>query len=125
MSDKEFSKQKKRVQKYIDKWFETMGLGWFKVKFEWSREPDGEVAGRTWSMWQYKQATITWFLPHLAECDDETIESTVVHEFCHILLSGLAQNQDNLNDELTNQINEYTTEIVARAMMWAREAGEK
>lgn len=123
MTDKEYREQKKRVKKYIDKWFKTLGLGWFSVDMEWSRERDGETAARTLSSWQYKNATITWFLPLLAQHDDDTVERTVVHEFCHILLSALAQNQSDSNEGLANQINEYTTEVVASAMIWARMAG--
>lgn len=123
MTDKEYAKQKKRVQKYIDKWFKTIGLGWFRVGFEWDRERDDKDSGtvaRTYSQWQYKQATITWFLPAVALQPDDELEATVVHEFSHILLSGLAQQTDD--DISTKQINEYTTELVANAIMWAREA---
>jgi hypothetical protein len=125
MTDKEYREQKRRVQKYIDKWREPMGIGWFRVTFEWSRLEDGETAARTLSSWQYKNATITWFLPHLAKFTDDVVEQTVVHEFAHILLSGLAQNQIHDDESMANQINEYTTEIVANAVMWAREAGQK
>jgi hypothetical protein len=125
VGDKEYREQKARVQKYIDKWFKTLGLGWFLVDMEWSREHDGEVAARTSSSWQYKDATITWFLPHLVNQSDDTVERTVVHEFCHILLSGLAQNQKDSNESLASQVNEYTTELVASALIWVREAGEK
>lgn len=123
MTDKEYREQKKRVQKYIDKWFKTLGLGWFLVDMEWSREHDGEVAARTFSSWEYKSATITWFLPHLANQSDDTVERCVVHEFCHILLSGLAQNQRDTDEVLADQVNEYTTELVASAFIWARAAG--
>lgn len=125
MTDKEYREQKKRISKFTDKWFKTMGLGWFKVNFEWARYEDGETAARTLSSWQYKSATITWFLPHIAKYDDDTIEQCVVHEFAHVLLSGLAQNMIHDDETMTNQINEYTTELVTSAVMWAREAGQK
>lgn len=125
MTDKEYREQKKRVQKYIDKWFKVMGLGWFRVDMEWSREPDGETGARTYSQWQYRSATITWFLPHLAKYDDDVVEHTVIHEFCHVLLSPLAQTQQDDGNGSGNQINEYATETVASAMEWVREAGRK
>jgi hypothetical protein len=127
MTDKEYRLQKKRVQKYIDKWFKTLGLGWFTVDFEWCRERDNEVpslAGMTHSSWQYKSATIIWFVPVLAEHSDETVENVVIHEFTHVLLSGLAQNQIDGNDKYAKQINEYTTEVVANAFGWSRAAGQ-
>jgi hypothetical protein len=124
VTDKDYREQKRRVKKYIDKWFRTLGLGWFSVDMEWSREKDNDTAARTLSSWQYKNATITWFLPLLAQYDDDTVERTVVHEFCHVLLSGLAQNQQNTDESLSSQVNEYTTELVANALVWARVAGE-
>lgn len=128
MNDKDFAQQKKRVQKYVDKWFKTLGLGWFTINFEWSREPDsseGGTAGRTYSQWQYRSATITFFLPVLAQHDDDTVERTVVHEMVHVLLSGIAQNMVHDDETLSNQVNEYTTETVTAAIMWARTAGEE
>jgi hypothetical protein len=125
VTDTEFDKQKKRVKKYVDKWFSTLGLGWYEVDFEWSREFDGETAGRCVSSWQYRSATITFFLPKLAQHDDETIERCVVHEMSHILLSSLAQNQNEDSSGLADQINEYATESVTNALLWSRMAGEK
>ena len=123
MTDKEYRTEKTRVEKYIKKWHKTIGLGWFRVNMEWSREHDGEVAARTNSSWQYKSATITWFLPHLASQSDEMVEVTVVHEFVHILLSGIAQNIVDDGSGLSDQINEYTTVLVTAAIMWSRDAG--
>lgn len=123
MTDKEYAKQKKRVQKYIDKWHRTMGLGWFHVEFIWDREHKSEspaTAALTSSSWQYKEATITWYLPKILEATDERLENIVVHEFCHVLLSGLAQWIDD--NPQADQLNEYTTELVANAIIWAREA---
>lgn len=124
MTDKEFEIQKKRVKKFVDKWFKTLGLGWYEIDFEWSREFDGDTAGRTLSSWQYRSATITFFLPKLALQDDETIERTVVHEMAHVLLSALAQNQTEDDAGLHEQINEYATESVTNALIWSRMAGE-
>lgn len=128
MTDKEYHAQKKRVQKYIDRWFKTLGLGWFKVSMEWTREfceHNKDTAASTYSSWQYKSATITWYLPKLLLAEDSDIEDTVVHEFCHILLSGLAQNAEDVDGDYARQVNEYTTELVARAVMWARTAGSE
>lgn len=123
MTDKEYAKQKARVKKYIDKWFKTLGMGWFEIDFVWSREYDGETAGRTVSSWQYRSASITFMLPKIAEQDDETIERVVVHEMAHVLLSALAQNQNEDQGGLGDQINEYTTETVTNALIWSRTAG--
>lgn len=125
MTDKEYQEQKKRIKKYIDKWFQAMGLGWFKVDMEWSRERDldnPQTAARTTTRWQYRHAVITWYVPALVDNDDEYLEGIVVHEFVHILVAPLlaVDSQDDLPLQ-----HEYATECIARSMMWVREAGEK
>ena len=126
MNDKEYAKQKKRVEKYINKWHRVMGLGWFCIEYIWDREHKEDspnTAALTNSAWQYKDASITWFLPQIQALADDRLENIVVHEFCHVLLSGLAQwIEDNPQ---ADQLNEYTTELVANAMIWSREAGEE
>lgn len=123
MTDKEFNMQKKRVQKYIDRWFKTLGLGWFKVDMNWSRERDErepKTAGYVNTLWQYRSASITWFLPAVADCDDDSLEGVVVHEFTHILVAPLMA--VSKEEDLSLQ-HEYATESLARAFIWAREAG--
>lgn len=127
MTDEEYKKQKARTQKYIDKWYRTLGLNWFRVDIVWSRDRDTEhpdTAARANSQWQYKRGDVTFFLPVLAENEDEVVEETVIHEFCHILLSGLWQLVGDHNDVATKHINEYTTELITNALVWAREAGQ-
>lgn len=124
MTDKEYSKQKKRVQGYIDKWFDTLGLGWFRVEMNWCRERKDEspnVAADTTTQWQYRFSSINWYLPVIAENTDEAVEGIVVHEFAHILIAPIAQ---TASEELDQQ-HEYATESIARAFQWAREAGAK
>lgn len=59
MTDREYSKQKARVQKYLDSWLKTIGLGWYSVLHEWERgrcpQEHGTVA-MTETKWQYRQA---------------------------------------------------------------------
>lgn len=126
MTDKQYAKQKQRILVYIDKWFKQIGLGWFKVNFVWDRSISDGRAGSTVSSWQYKEATITWFLLVTNDMSDDDIERLVVHEFSHVLLSGLAQTQECdaglCAGTLSSQVNEYTTTLVTDALIWAREA---
>lgn len=124
MTDKEYREQKKRVQKYIDKWFNTLGLGWYRVDINWDRaksEDAPDEAAITSCQWQYRTASITYRLPVIAELDDDKLENVVVHEFAHILTGAMVQNAPESND----QLKEYGTECVTRALIWAREAGRK
>jgi hypothetical protein len=122
MTDKEYREQKKRVQKYIDKWFKTVGLGWYDVSFHWHRLPwedDSGTAARTIWSWQYMSADIHWYLPVLKEESDTKVENVVVHEFSHVLTGAVAQTAP----DDARHIMEYSTEVVARALIWARQAG--
>lgn len=125
MTDKEYKTQKKRVQKYIDKWFNAMGLKWFRVDLVWDRERDQDspnTAARTTTSWQYRHATVTWYMPTIVDNDDDFLEGIVVHEFVHILISPMAVVDKEADLPLQH---EYATECLARAMQWVREAGRK
>lgn len=125
MTDKEYEKQKKRVQRYINKWFDAMGLGWFRVEMVWSRERAEDAPttdARTYTHWQYRDSSITWFLPAIADCDNEYLEGIVVHEFSHILLAPLLSVDEEKDLPLQH---EYATECVARALQRVRDAGSK
>lgn len=122
MTDKTYKEQKKRVQKCVDKWFKTLGLGWYEVDIVWSRTIDTtspDCVGRATTSWQYRQAEVVFFLPNVENLSNEKIESIVVHEFTHILTSAISI----YIPEGHEQNNEYATECVARALEWAREAG--
>lgn len=125
MTDKEYREQKKRVQKYIDRWFIPMGLGWFKVDMVWDRatkEDAPSVAAEVYTQWQYRQASVHWYLPNLATVKDDELDDIVVHEFTHILINPLTL--IDKSEDLPMQ-HEYATETIARAIQGARTAGEK
>lgn len=125
MNDKDYKIQKARVQKLIDKWFKPLGMGWFQVTMTWQRERDEKqprTAAKTITSWQYRNAEIIWFVPAIPDNDDDFLEGIVVHEFTHILLAPLLAVDHE--DDLPLQ-HEYATECVARAIKWAREAGQK
>lgn len=127
MNDKEYRKAKKRVESFIDKWEETVGLGWWTVKHHWMRgdhEDDNEIAAETKAYWNYKRVHFFWYLPALFEKEDYILEHLVVHEFAHALMSPLYKQLDGMNSA-ESQINEYATTQVEIALIWAREAGEK
>lgn len=124
MTDKEYRDQKARVKRFWDKWFTTLGLGWWVVDLYWERSRDEEhpsQLGETSSKWQYRSAAVTFNLPEIATVDDDRLEECVVHEMVHILVNGI---QDIRYDQST-EITEYTVTTVARAIIWARQAGEK
>lgn len=125
MTDKEYQKQKRRVQRYIDKWFKPMDLGWYWVDCEWIRERNEDqpaTTAITTAFWQYRHATIKWYMPSVADNDDDYLEGIVVHEFVHILVAPLMK--VDTQDDLPLQ-HEFATECLARALRSVKEAAEK
>lgn len=125
MTDKEYREQKKRLKKLIDKWHKTLGMGWFHIDMIYDRarnDSNPETTAITSTSWQYRKATITWYMPSVADNDDDFLEGIVVHEFVHVLVAPmmLVDKQEDLPLQ-----HEYATESVARAIRWAREAGRK
>ena len=124
MTDKEFRDQKKRVEKYIDKWYKTLGLGWHQIDFVWERSRWNEnpaACARTECMWQYRNGYITFYLEAVLDMSDEQIENTVVHEFVHVISWPMWENAEAGE----RKENEYATEEITRAILWSREAGKK
>jgi hypothetical protein len=124
MTDKEFNQQKKRVQKFWNKWFKTIGLGWFRVEVHWNRlrnEDYPDEVAHTTTNWQYRQAAVTFNLPACVDLNDEVLEEAVIHEMSHILVGGI----QDFRDDQAREITEYTVTTVARAILWSREAGSE
>ncbi len=96
------------------------------LTYDWYREriPEGpgnlSPAAVTHTRWQYRAATIDWNLDVIRTMTETEVESLVVHEFAHVLLDGLMSKTDGKHRELM----EYTTEGVARALMYARDANK-
>lgn len=127
MNDKESAKQKARIKKYMDKWHETLGLKWFEVNitYERSYSTDESAAITIMDRWQYRSFDITYYLPNLADLDDEHLEGVIVHELVHCLTAPFAMNMKGTedNDGYRRDLIEQTTTIVANAIEWAYQAG--
>ena len=125
MTDKEYTKQKKRLQKYIDLWFDPMGMNWFKIDMHYHRQRDEDnprVAGKTETHWEYRMADIDWYMPSIADAEDWYLESMVIHEFVHVLIAPV-MNVDT--QESLSLCHEYATESISRAFQWVKESIEK
>lgn len=124
MTDKQYETEKRRVRKLWEKWFRPIGMGWWQVDLNWSRvreEEEPATAAMTTTNWQYRTASVTFYLPSTSDLNLEQLEEVVVHELSHILCGPI---QDMTTDE-RRDITEHTVTTIARAIIWAREAGEK
>lgn len=114
MTDKEFEKEKKRIQKLKDKWMPLLWLNQYWINFDYERENQGEdmtdyrpqdVGGRWESIMVtrsdpfYLKANITCYLLQTKKLNDEELEETFLHELCHIHLATLHTKENADNEE--------------------------
>lgn len=126
MTDAEFEATRKRVEKWCDRWYSSLGLHWWQTTYTWKRETANYEAAEAYfgdaavtsSQWQYRKAGIAWHLDVIAQMTDEDLELLVIHEFVHVLSSSWA----NAKTAAEQERKEFATECLARAFMWARRA---
>ena len=116
MSDDEYKDIKDRLEKVLTKWHPLLQMGWYTLNYEYRRNPheeDPEIAAVTNTAWTYRRARITWYMPTLHGLTHDELENIVLHEFCHVILAPVTQDQP---PEWKEQI-EYTTETMAVILM--------
>jgi len=130
MTDKEYNTQKKRVKALIKKWHKLIGLNWWRVTYSYSRtvKDDNDTTydpGRGWAVAadcdtdsNYLTATITFYLPNVADIPDEYLEEIYLHEVMHIFINPM-QTKEKAAEE------ERVATTLARAMAWASEMYKK
>ena len=121
MSDKEYNKLKAKLRKLIKKWYRPGGWGWWRTDFVYSRErhPDkNDCAAETHASFRYSHATITYYMPVIADLSDEELEHTFVHELCHLTASTYPNFEDN--DDAVARF-ERTVDDFAKHIIWASE----
>lgn len=126
MKDKEYRKQKKRIDRFIEKWKAFLGLRWWSVTINYHDEPYiGEAtvptAARTTTYWEYNRAVIDFYVPEFTTESDERVEEIVIHEFCHILVNEMRQWHD-ANDGVPHE--ERVVSNLAQAFLWVRDAAK-
>lgn len=136
MKDADFKQQKARIQRLIARWVKTVGLGWWKVHFDYWDDPskfhaedNGHVATRalatTTADWRYMEATISFNMLAVEEMDDDDLEYAFVHELCHVLIHEMRADHEGerVHEHVDHEERVCTT--LAHALLWTREAGVK
>lgn len=52
-------------------------------------EPNQGIVAETKVSWEYRQASIIWYVPNVCTIDDAELERIVVHEFVHVLIAPM------------------------------------
>lgn len=124
MTDKDFKLQKKRIKKLIDEWVTPLGLRWWHLDFlyrDYSKQRDDRdiTLFDVSVLWEYKQATISCYLPDLVDIKDSDLENHFVHEMCHILV---AEMQAPTTPEYIKHVERVVT-TMAEAFVWTKRHG--
>ncbi len=120
----EYQALERRIEKLVEKWRMRLGLGYWKIDrdYVYGEAPADESSliegfqglARTRATFAYQTAQMTFWLDGWDGIAEAEFEGHVVHELVHILLDAIKP--DLANPELW-QLNEYTTEMVARAFL--------
>lgn len=124
MTDQDYENAKKRFEKYAEKWHPLMQMGWYDIRYEYHRDffpDDVDTVAITNSSWIYRRAKIDVSMRKIHELDDAQVEDVVVHEFAHIVLAPVTQDQP---EEWHEQV-EYTTQTIAVLFQHIANGGER
>lgn len=115
MTDAEYRKTVMRLRKAAGKWQTALGLGYWRITYEYESEglmpvparTDGQsVAATSRPDWRYKHATINFNVPVLADQTDDDLERFVLHELTHVLVNELREegldHEERVVSELTS-----------------------
>ena len=102
MNDAEYEKEKARVEAICDKWHDLLGMGYWEISYIWERDSYDADGGNTppsrWARtthaetataWEYRRASIAFYLRNTVGESDAEIEKTVLHEFAHVLVNEM------------------------------------
>ena len=126
MNDRQYAEQKRRVERFHDKWRSVLGLSDWRATLTFSRDSSEMepmlIPGMAPSMeidvaWQYQSYNIKVVVLTLPDVDDVELEERVLHELVHVLVEHLADLMvDRAKDQPT--VEETTTRLtnaIARA----------
>ena len=108
---------KDRIETLFEFWRAQLGLDWLTIAVGYS---EGELAGEpstcatTTALWQYRDASLMFYLPACALLDDDELERVVVHELVHVLNNPIETHLKGREEHI-----EFAAESVTRAIMHA------
>src|SRR6266704_788775 len=135
MTDKELAKQKRRIQILADRWLRPLGLLWWRIDIEYSREPiptvdpDWVCNAKCTAKWEYLRATLAFSMPNIADHDDQELERIFVHECCHALVNEMRMwGPPKLSEQELDEAMKHEERVVCAltaAFLWTRKDGQK
>ncbi len=121
--------QTARILAVAQRMQDQMDLNWITISHNFDHHGCGEETGDvdntaavTNTGWQYRVATVTWYLPAVASMTDYKLEEVVTHEFTHILLGPMKDHYGK--SAAATEHEEFAVECVSRSLLAMRAAGE-
>jgi len=104
MTDEEFEAQVVRIDKLVEKWAPLLGLKWMEnlqIRFHRHfKEGDDRCIADNVTDWEYKLASITFYIPACEDVPDDRLERLVVHELFHTVVNPLREQEKHKLEEL-------------------------
>lgn len=123
MTDKQYDQQKKRIEKYVNKWLQLFHLHNWKGRCVWERDSkknnDGEteVLAHCFSDWKYLIYELTFFLSSFVHKSEKDVERIVVHEMLHIVINEMRENRHENEERVVSTLTNIMEDVY--------EAGQK
>lgn len=98
------------IEKKIPEWKNRLWLNQWKINtvYCFNEQPtDREgtfVAAETISDWKYFKASVKFFLPAFVGEDKEFIDEVICHEFLHILLNEMRENEIKHEERIVSHL---------------------
>ena len=111
-----------RITKITTALEHELGLdGWLQITHQFDPGFDSDETGttaETFPQWEYRCASITWFIPVAATQTDAELEAAAIHEYLHLLLAPIATLMPKGRG--VEKLEEFVTESLMRVIGHAR-----
>jgi hypothetical protein len=103
LRDKEVRAEKRRIEAFVTKWIDVLGLGSWQIVRSYTVTPlapsesfsEGDTAvADVVAHWEYKRATVRFYLLSTVDAGDDEMEMYVVHELVHCVVCETRACQD-------------------------------
>jgi len=102
--DQFLDRLQKKTNRLIKKWKHLLKLGDYTFTVEYKQGSSDYHANGfigiacTRASWEYRQATITFWIDELADVPEEDIENIVVHELMHTVVAPISPKHGKLEE---------------------------
>ncbi len=103
------------ITNLLDNWISLLDIH-MEIKVRWSEayhEEDENTQASTRATWELKEATITFYLPVISAFTEEQLETLIIHELVHCILSSM---ESHVKSKYTEQC-EFAVESMCRSLL--------